>query len=115
MSAHLRHQRRRSLQVLLIATAAAAGLLAVRPGAPATVPVLVAARDLRAGQTLRSSDVATMQWPRSLVPDGRATAAVGGVLTADVRRGEPLTNARLSAQAAETTPPPGTLAIALRL
>ena len=68
-----------------------AAIQAARPaGAP---PVLVAARDLSPG-VLRPGDLRTVPMPDP--PDGALrTGATGRVLAAPMRRGEPLTDARL--------------------
>lgn len=89
--------RRRLLAALLLGVAVLAGLRAVAP-APAGVPVVVAATDLPAGATLTAEDVATRRLAHDAVPDGvvdRATTT-GRSLAAPVRRGEPLTDARLT-------------------
>jgi pilus assembly protein CpaB len=86
--------------------AAVAVVLAVRPSAgparaapgPATVTLTVAARDLPPGTAVTTSDLRAVGYPRALVPDG-ATADLarltGRVLAAGVRKGEPITDARL--------------------
>jgi len=76
--------------------------LAVRPppqarGEP-TVPMLVAARDLAPGASLRRADVRVVQAPESLCPTGALTAAeqaAGRVLAGAASRGEPVTRTRL--------------------
>ena len=73
-------------------------LPALAPGAPATVPVLTAARDLRWGVPLDADDVVIAQVPVASVPDGALTAAAearGRLPASPVRRGEPITDARL--------------------
>lgn len=82
----------------LIAGAVASGLSAVAPAAPATAPVLVAARDLPAGTTLAPDDLVAAAVPREQVPSGALAdevAAAGQVLAGPVRRGEALTDVRL--------------------
>jgi pilus assembly protein CpaB len=79
----------------------AAAVLAVRParrGADPTVPVLVAARDLPPGMTLRASDVTVSRQPPSARPASALTApsqVTGRVLASATTAGEPLTRARL--------------------
>jgi pilus assembly protein CpaB len=79
----------------------AAAVLAVRParrGADPTVPVLVAARDLPPGVTLRASDVEVSRQPPSARPASALTApsqVTGRVLASATTAGEPLTRARL--------------------
>ncbi len=53
------------------------------PPAPATVPVLVAARDLASGTILAETDYRTVQWPADSLPE---TA----LIAADIRPGETL-------------------------
>jgi Flp pilus assembly protein CpaB len=93
MAAH-----RRLLAALLAGLAMLAGIAAVRPAAPPTVTVLVAARDLAAGAALRLADLRSAALPSAAVPAGalRPGAAVLGRLVAGpVRRGEPLTDVRV--------------------
>lgn len=63
-----------------------------------TVPLLVAARDLAPGSTLRTADLRIVRAPESLLPDSALTAAdqaSGRVLAGAASRGEPLTSTRL--------------------
>lgn len=108
--------RRRPLAGLVAAGAVAAGVQAVAPPAPASSPVLVATRDLAAGATLSSDDVAVRQWPANTVPDGTATLddVVGRVLAAPLRTGEPVTDVRVGATGFATTEP-GLAAVPVRL
>ncbi|MER7013329.1 SAF domain-containing protein [Saccharopolyspora sp. NPDC000359] len=89
---------RRSTALALLLLAAA---LAVQDHGPprAGVPVLVAAHDLPPGRVLSEVDVTRRELPVELVPDGAlrdAPAALGRVLSAAARRGEPLTDARFN-------------------
>lgn len=86
---------RRVLAALLTAAAVAAGLRAVAPPAPERVAMTVAARDLPAGATVTAADVATADVDPGTVPDGAVRTAVGSVLAGPLRRGEPVTDARL--------------------
>ncbi len=97
---------RRLLAAFLAAVAAAAGLAAARPRADG-VRVLVAARDLAAGTTLRRGDLAVRTLPRRAVPDGVVSRAAGRTLSGPVRRGEPLTDVRLRARRFLDTVPSG--------
>lgn len=88
---------RRLVAVLLVLAAAA---LAIRPQPrdTDTVPMLVAARDLPPGTTLRDGDLAVSRLPPSLRPKAALTdpaEARGRVLAAATTEGEPLTGARL--------------------
>lgn len=89
--------RRRLLAACCLGVAAAAGLHEVAGPPPPTVPVTTAARDLPAGTLLRGTDLETRALPPGAVPAGAAdrAAAVGEVLAAPVRAGEPLTDVRL--------------------
>lgn len=85
---------RRALAALLVLLAVA---LALRPQ-PATATVLVAVHDLTPGRTLTADDVRTRAVPAGLIPDGAAvqpSQVEGRVLAGAVRRGEPITDARL--------------------
>lgn len=87
--------RRRLLAAGLAAAAALASLRAVAAPAPETVEVLVAARDLAAGEPLSASDLAPAAWPSGSAPRGAVDDAVGRVLAAPLRAGEPVTDVRL--------------------
>ncbi len=105
---------RRLLAALLVGVAVAAALRALSPPPPATTAVTVAARDLPAGATLGSGDVTVERWPEASLPDGAVDSPVGEVLASPVRRGEPLTDARLVGQAAAAAPA-GSVAAPVRL
>ncbi|RJK98374.1 flagellar biosynthesis protein FlgA [Vallicoccus soli] len=85
------------LSAAAAAGAVAAALGALAPAPPPSTPVPVAARDLPAGQRLAAGDVTTVRLPPGAVPDGVVGegALPGRVLGGPVRRGEPLTDARL--------------------
>ncbi len=87
--------RRRPLAALLAAAAVVAGVHELRPPPPAVEAVLTAARDLPAGATLGRDDLATVDYAAGTAPVGLADDAVGRVLAAPVRAGEPLTDVRL--------------------
>lgn len=95
---------RRVLAASLLLTAV---LVALRPDdvtravaadtAPA-VPVVVVTRDLPAGATLATRDLRTVPLPPGAVPAGAARqvrSLLGRVVAGPVRRGEPVTDARL--------------------
>lgn len=88
-------------RIAALALLLAAALLALRPtgrGATPTVPMLVAARDLPPGVTLRASDVKVSHQPPSARPPSALTTptqATGRVLASATTTGEPLTRARL--------------------
>jgi Flp pilus assembly protein CpaB len=105
---------RRLLAALLLGLAVLAGLRAVAPPPPATVTVVVAARDLPAGARLGADDLATERLPVEFVPDGTDVRPRGRVLAAGVRRGEVLTDARLVTGSVRTADPHST-ALPVRL
>jgi pilus assembly protein CpaB len=75
-----------------------AALPVLAPGAPATVPVLTAGRDLRWGATLQADDLVIARVPAATAPTGVLTVpaeARGRLLASPVRRGEPITDVRL--------------------
>lgn len=92
---------RRAAAGLLVLLAAA---LAVSPraGSTADVPVVVAARDLAPGAALDPGAVQLQALPDGVVPDGSAHSVdevVGRLLAAPLRRGEPITDVRLTGAA----------------
>jgi Flp pilus assembly protein CpaB len=91
-------QPRRLVVAVLVAIAVICGIDAARPAPPATRSVWVAARDLSGGAPLATSDVRLERLPALDVPGGAvstASAPVGRLLAAPVRRGEPITDVRL--------------------
>jgi pilus assembly protein CpaB len=89
---------RRLLAAGLAAGAAALALEAAEPELDPTVPIVAAAGELRGGVSLTADDLQLVDLPPDLVPAGvvgRIDAAVGRVLSGPVRKGEPLTDARL--------------------
>jgi Flp pilus assembly protein CpaB len=88
-------RRRRLLAAVLTAVAVAAGLHAVAAPPPATVSVLVAARDLPAGTELTSTDLVTGAFAPGSAPDNLVADPAGRTLAAPLRRGEPVTDVRL--------------------
>ncbi len=106
--------RRRPLAALFAAAAVVAGLHEVRPPPPHLVPVPVAARDLPAGTTLGSDDVVTTLFAAGTSPAGLVRDAVGRVLAAPVRAGEPVTDVRLVG-AALAAAYPDAVAVPVRL
>lgn len=106
--------RRRLLASLLVGAAVLVGLRVVAPPPPATVTVMVAARDLPAGVLLGAADVAPRDFPPDVVPTGLATRPVGRVLAAAVNEGEPVTDVRLVGPALARARP-GEQAVPVRL
>lgn len=96
--------------------AVVAALPVLAPGAPATVPVLTAARDLRWGVPLQAGDLAVTQVPAAAVPDGtlsRPADARGRLLASPARRGEPITDVRLVGPGLLSDP--GVVAVGVRI
>ena len=99
--------------------------LALRPSpAPAvadghaTVPVVVAARDLPAGTVLTAGDLVTADYPSAAAPAGVAGDArtvLGQVLAGGVRTREPITDARLVGPGVTALLPAGQVAAPVRL
>ncbi|MGH3423496.1 MAG: SAF domain-containing protein [Nocardioidaceae bacterium] len=90
--------RRRPLAALCAAVAVTAALQVVRPPAPETVPVLVAAHDLDAGTTLAGDDVTVAERRPEALPVHSYDAAgdaTGRTVAAPMRAGEAVTDLRL--------------------
>jgi pilus assembly protein CpaB len=99
-----------------------AAVLALTPsgGTSADGTVVVAARDLAPGTVLDASEVTLRALPAQVVPDGVAqtpAAVLGRMLAAPVRRGEALTDVRLTGSelARAVTRTPDTVSVPLRL
>ncbi|MEI4273080.1 Flp pilus assembly protein CpaB [Klenkia sp. LSe6-5] len=118
---HLAHTLRRVAAGVL---AAAALLLALRPppagpaeAAPASA-VVVAVTDLPAGAVLVAGDLRAAEWPTEVQPDGAAVdpaELVGRALASPVRRGEPVTDARVVGPGLWSQVPAGEVAAPVRL
>jgi pilus assembly protein CpaB len=115
-------------QTLLLRRAVAAVLaglaavLALAPGRASSADdaVVVAAQNLTAGTVLEPALVTLHNIPKQAVPDGAArvpSAVLGRTVAAPVRRGEPLTDVRLTGsdliRASSTNP--DTVSVSLRL
>jgi pilus assembly protein CpaB len=108
-------RRRRAIAALLAGVAVACVLMAIRQ--PQGTAVLVAARDLSGGR-LSAADVMTVRLPPGTVPDGAFSTGApvtGRVLAGPMRRGEPLTDARLLGQGLLTLREPGMVAVPVRI
>lgn len=75
--------------------AALATLRAVSPAPAPGVETWVASRDLPAGTSLVAGDVARATYAPEDVPDGLVEAPEGAQLASPLRRGEPVTDARV--------------------
>ncbi len=107
-------RRRRPLAGLLGALAVVAAIQATAADPPARVQVLVATRDLPSGVVLGAGDLTRAAYAPGTAPDGLVAGAVGHVLAAPLRRGEPVTDVRLVGPAL-TRDHPGLSAVPVRL
>jgi Flp pilus assembly protein CpaB len=110
---------RRAVATVLVGLAAVLALAPARASS-ADDAVVVAAQNLAAGTVLESALVTLRGIPKQAVPDGAArvpSAVLGRTLAAPVRRGEPLTDVRLTGsdltRAISTNP--DTVSVSLRL
>ncbi len=90
---------RRLLRAVLIAVAVLLVVGRLSPKPAPTTSIVTAAHDLPAGAVLTTADLRTIAVPPADVPAGATTdvaAAVGSQLSGAVRRGEPLTDVRLT-------------------
>lgn len=90
---------RRLLRALLILIAVAIVVARLSPKPAPTTAIVAAARDLPAGAVLTAADLRTIALPPEGVPAGATTevaAVVGSQLSGPLRRGEPLTDVRLT-------------------
>jgi len=108
-------RHRRPLAVCLALAGLWITIRSAAPAPPATVAVLVAARDLPAGRTLTSDDVRPGHWPADQAPRGRLTAAAGRTLASPIRTGELVTDARVIGPGLLTGQAAGTVAMPVRL
>ncbi|HEU4676031.1 MAG TPA: Flp pilus assembly protein CpaB [Motilibacteraceae bacterium] len=111
-------RHRRLVAALLLAAAAAVAVGALAPAPPPTRPVVVAARDLPAGHRLTADDLAVRHLPPPARPAGAVPAvpaALGRTVAAAVRRGEPLTDARLVGPGLLSGAPAGQVAAPVRV
>jgi Flp pilus assembly protein CpaB len=88
-------RRRRLLAALLTGAAVLVGLRTVTAPPPPTVAVLVAAHDLPAGTAVAADDLVRVEFRAGSEPDGLVPDPAGRTVVSAVRRGEPLTDARL--------------------
>jgi Flp pilus assembly protein CpaB len=111
--------RHRALLAGALAAAAVASALGVlAPAAEPGVVVLTAAHDLPAGAELTAADMARTALPPTAVPAGAIVdgdEAVGRLLAAPVRRGEPLTDVRLAGARLLGPDQAGLMAVPVRL
>src|SRR5437588_523168 len=118
--------RRVNLPVLILGAALAlAGfgvtlLLALNSGPSATAagnqPVVVAARDLDQRAVLQAQDLTTAHWAAADVPPSAVTssrAAVGQVLLASLKRGQPVLSNQIGQAGSTAAGPPSSLTLAV--
>lgn len=108
---------RRVIAALLTAAALVSAVLAVRPPSEPTLWVLAASRDLDASAPLAERDLTALPIPADTVPSGALTEDAetdGLLLNAPVRRGEVITDARLSDPPARPYGP-GLVAVPVRV
>lgn len=109
-------RHRRIVGVLLAVAAVSGAYLAGRPAPRPRRAVLVATHDLAGGHRLHGADLAVRRLPAAAVPAGALrSGAKGRVLAGAVRRGEPLTDARLLGPGLLTGYPAGTVAAPVRI
>lgn len=90
---------RRLLRAAFVAVAIVVIVARLSPKPAPTTTIVAAARDLPAGEVLTPADLSTVALPPVDVPSGTATdmtAVVGNQLSSPLRRGEPLTDVRLT-------------------
>jgi pilus assembly protein CpaB len=90
---------RRLLRAGVVVIAALLVVSRLSPTPAPTTAIVAAARDLPAGAVLTATDLRTVALPPGAVPAGATTdvaALVGGQLSGPLRRGEPLTDVRLT-------------------
>ena len=115
-TARLVRRHRAPLAGLLAAGAVLTALPLVAPASADTTAVLTAAHDLAPGAPLGDADLRLVELPSEVVPQGvlvDVSEAVGRLVTGPVRRGEPLTDARLLG--AGLVDDPGLVAAPVRL
>ena len=108
---------RRLLRAGVIAVGLAIAISRLAPNPAVTSAVVVAARDLPAGEVLTAADLRTIGLPPATVPNGVVTdltAVVGSQLSGPLRRNEQLTDVRLN-DGVLRRPAPGLVSTPVRL
>lgn len=111
---------RRAVSVALVLLAGTLTFLPAVARDTGDAPVVVAGRDLAPGAVLAAGDITLRALPKGAAPSGALTtagAAVGRVLAAPVRAGEPLTDVRIvgPADTALTAGDPNAAAVPVHL
>ena len=107
------------LIVIEVAIVVAVAIIVARlsPTPASTTAIVAAARDLPAGAVLTAADLRTIALPPATVPAGATTdlaAVLGSQLSGPLRRGEPLTDVRLT-DGVLSRPAPGVVSAPVRL
>jgi pilus assembly protein CpaB len=108
---------RRLIGAALVTVALAVVVSKLAPKPAATTAIVVAARDLPAGEVLTAADLRMLDMPPATLPSGVATdvgAVVGSQLSGPLRRHEPLTDVRLN-DGLLRQPAPGLVSAPVRL
>jgi pilus assembly protein CpaB len=108
---------RRLIGAALVTLALALVVSKLAPKPAATTAIVVAARDLPAGEVLTAADLRIVDMPPATLPSGVATdvgAVVGSQLAGPLRRHEPLTDVRLN-DGLLRQPAPGLVSAPVRL
>jgi pilus assembly protein CpaB len=108
---------RRLIRAGAIAVVVAIAISRLAPNPAVTSTVVVAARDLPAGEVLTTADLRTIDLPPATVPVGVVTdlaAVVGSQLSGPLRRNEQLTDVRLN-DGVLRRPAPGLVSTPVRL
>jgi Flp pilus assembly protein CpaB len=112
-------RRRRRLFAAGFASVAAVSVVQVlAPGAPRTVPLVVASHDLPSGVVLTAEDVRTVAVDPDLVPSDAAAGpdgAVGRMLAGPMSSGEPVTDRRVVGADLLQGYPVGDVAVPVRI
>ncbi|MCB5273102.1 hypothetical protein BJG92_00615 [Arthrobacter sp. SO5] len=112
------NRNRRLAVALLLCVAAGLAVQQLTPVPAETVSAIAAARDLPAGKTLATEDLAVLKVPRELVPSGSfitGTELRGKQLAVALRLGQVLTDAQLVGPGMLAGSPPGSAAVPLRM
>jgi len=107
----------RLLRAVLIVIGVAIVVARLSPKPAPTTAIVAAARDLPAGAVLTAADLRTIALPPATVPAGATTdlaAVLGSQLSGPLRRGEPLTDVRLT-DGVLSRPAPGVVSAPVRL
>lgn len=110
-------RNRRLIAALLLCLAAGLAVQQLTPAPAPTVMAWAAARDLPAGRTLSAGDLAPVQIPPGMLPDGALDPAglEGQQLGVALRRGQVLSDSLLVGPGLLAGSPPGAAAVPLRM